>query len=109
MCGHSGDERDCKSTLDCEQHRRFRVGRASSWLGGLADARIARVLKSIHEQPAQPLTIEALAGMSRSSFSERFAALVGQSPLRYRNECRLSLAFAWHTAVSPGSPDTIGV
>jgi AraC-like DNA-binding protein len=70
-------------------------GRASSWLGGLADARIARVLKSIHEQPAQPLTIEALAaiaGMSRSSFSERFAALVGQSPLRYRNECRLSLA-----------------
>lgn len=70
-------------------------GRASSWLGGLADARIARVLKSIHEQPAQPLTIEALAaiaGMSRSSFSERFTALVGRSPLRYRNECRLSLA-----------------
>ncbi len=70
-------------------------GHASSWLGGLADARIARVLKSIHEQPAQPLTIDALAaiaGMSRSSFSERFAALVGQPPLRYRNECRLTLA-----------------
>ena len=70
-------------------------GDASSWLGGLADARIARVLRSIHEQPAQPLTIDALAaiaGMSRSSFCERFAALVGQSPLRYRNECRLILA-----------------
>jgi AraC-like DNA-binding protein len=70
-------------------------GHASRWLGGLADARIARVLKLIHEQPAQPLTIDALAaiaGMSRSNFSERFAALVGQSPLRYRNECRLALA-----------------
>jgi AraC-like DNA-binding protein len=70
-------------------------GQASSWLGGLADARIARVLKSIHDHPAQPLTIDALAaiaGMSRSSFSERFTALVGQSPLRYRNECRLTLA-----------------
>jgi transcriptional regulator GlxA family with amidase domain len=70
-------------------------GHASSWLGGLADSRIARVLKSIHERPAEPLTIDALAaiaGMSRSSFSERFSALVGQSPLRYRNECRLTLA-----------------
>jgi AraC-like DNA-binding protein len=70
-------------------------GGATSWLGGLADARIARALKTIHEQPAQALTIEALAGiagMSRSNFCERFAALVGQSPLRYRNECRLTLA-----------------
>jgi AraC-like DNA-binding protein len=70
-------------------------GHASSWLGGLADARIARALKLIHEQPAQPLTIDtlaAIAGMSRSNFSERFAALVGQSPLRYRNECRLTHA-----------------
>jgi AraC-like DNA-binding protein len=41
------------------------------------------------------LTIDALAaiaGMSRSSFCERFTALVGQSPLRYRNEWRLTLA-----------------
>jgi AraC-like DNA-binding protein len=70
-------------------------GDASNWLGGLADARIARVLKSIHEQPAQPLTLEvlaAIAGMSRSNFCERFTALVGQSPLRYRNEFRLTLA-----------------
>jgi AraC-like DNA-binding protein len=70
-------------------------GHASSWLGGLADARIARVLKTIHEQPPRALTIDglaAIAGMSRSSFCERFTALVGQSPLRYRNECRLTVA-----------------
>ena len=30
--------------------------------------------------------------MSRSSFYERFTALVGRSPLRYHNEWRLTLA-----------------
>jgi len=70
-------------------------GHASNWLGGLADARIARVLRTIHEHPPRALTVDslaAIAGMSRSSFCERFTALVGQSPLRYRNECRLTLA-----------------
>jgi AraC-like DNA-binding protein len=70
-------------------------GPASGWLGGLADVRIAHVLKAIHERPMQKWSIEALAGiagMSRSSFCERFAALVGVSPLRYHNEWRLGLA-----------------
>jgi AraC-like DNA-binding protein len=41
------------------------------------------------------LTIDGLAsvaGMSRSNFCERFNALVGKSPLRYRNAWRLSVA-----------------
>jgi AraC-like DNA-binding protein len=70
-------------------------GRAAGWLGGLSDARVARALRKIHEQPLQRWSIEALAGtarMSRSSFSERFTALVGRSPLRYQNEWRLTLA-----------------
>ncbi|MBM0104846.1 AraC family transcriptional regulator [Steroidobacter sp. S1-65] len=70
-------------------------GHAAGWLGGLADARVARALRKIHEQPLQRLGIEALAsvaGMSRSSFSARFTALVGRSPLRYQNEWRLTLA-----------------
>ncbi|MDN4146789.1 AraC family transcriptional regulator [Pseudomonas tohonis] len=70
-------------------------GAASGWLGGLADARIARVLRAIHEQPGQQWRIDALAelaGMSRSSFCERFSVLVGRSPLRYQNEWRLTLA-----------------
>ena len=37
-------------------------------------------------------SLAALAGMSRSSFCERFTALVGRSPLRYHNEWRLALA-----------------
>jgi len=70
-------------------------GPASGWLGGLSDPRIASALKAIHEQPRQRWSIEtlaAIAGMSRSSFCERFTALVGRSPLRYHNEWRLALA-----------------
>lgn len=71
------------------------LGHTSGWLGGLADARIARSLKAFHERPMQRWSIDALAGiagMSRSSFCERFTALIGRSPLRYQNEWRLGLA-----------------
>lgn len=70
-------------------------GHTSGWLGGLVDARIARTVKAIHEKPRERWSIDALAGiagMSRSSFYERFTALVGRSPLRYSNEWRLALA-----------------
>ncbi|ACK85607.1 transcriptional regulator, AraC family [Methylorubrum extorquens CM4] len=70
-------------------------GHTTGWLGGLSDARIARALKVIHERPLQRWSVDTLAdaaGMSRSSFCERFAALVGRSPLLYQNEWRLTLA-----------------
>jgi AraC-like DNA-binding protein len=70
-------------------------GHTSGWLGGLVDARIARTVKAIHDKPRERWSIDALAGiagMSRSSFYERFTALVGRSPLRYSNEWRLALA-----------------
>ena len=71
------------------------LGRASGWLGGLSDARIARCLKMIHAEPMRRWSVATLseaAGMSRSNFCDRFAALVGRSPLRYQNEWRLGLA-----------------
>lgn len=71
------------------------LGHTSGWLGGLSDARIARALKVMHERPTQPWSIDVLAdvaGMSRSSFAERFTELVGRAPLRYQNEWRLGLA-----------------
>jgi AraC-like DNA-binding protein len=70
-------------------------GPVSGWFGGLTDPRIASALRAIHERPMQRWSIEALAniaGMSRSSFCERFTALVGRPPLRYHNEHRLTLA-----------------
>jgi AraC-like DNA-binding protein len=71
------------------------LGPSTGWLGGLADARIARALKVLHQEPLQMWSVEELAdvaGMSRSSFAERFTQLVGLSPLRYQNEWRLNLA-----------------
>jgi AraC-like DNA-binding protein len=70
-------------------------GGTVGWLSGTADPRIARVLGELHADPARRWTLDSLArlaGMSRSSFCDRFHALVGQPPLRYQNAVRLGIA-----------------
>jgi AraC-like DNA-binding protein len=70
-------------------------GGTAGWLSGTADPRIARVLVALHAEPANRWSLHALAqlaGMSRSSFCDRFSALVGQPPLRYQNALRLGAA-----------------
>ncbi len=65
------------------------------WLGALADPRISRALKAIHDAPFRRRTVAELAGiagMSRSSFAERFATLIGAAPLHYQTRWRLLLA-----------------
>ena len=65
------------------------------WLGALADARISRAIKAIHDEPFRRRTVAelaALAGMSRSSFADRFAKLIGAAPLHYQTRWRLLLA-----------------
>ena len=71
------------------------IGCTTGWLGGLSDHRIARTLGAIHADPFRRWRLEELAesaGMSRSSFGDRFNALVGRPPLRYHNELRLGMA-----------------
>lgn len=66
------------------------------WLGALVDARISRALQAIHDEPFRRWTVADLAdiaGMSRSSFAERFSALVKEPPLSYQSRWRLTLAF----------------
>ena len=49
----------------------------------------------MHAAPEQDWTVDALANiaaMSRSIFSERFTAAVGESPLRYLTRWRLTIA-----------------
>ncbi|MEU4577852.1 AraC family transcriptional regulator [Nonomuraea sp. ATR24] len=61
----------------------------------LADPRIGRALRLMHEQPARPWTVAALGaevGMSRAVFARRFAELVGQPPLVYLREWRMTAA-----------------
>ena len=61
----------------------------------LTDGRIGRALSRLHEDPARSWSVRALADvavMSRSAFSDRFRALVGQAPMRYLTELRLTRA-----------------
>lgn len=70
---------------------------AAGWLGALADPQIGLALERIHAAPAQSWSVPALAsavGMSRSAFSARFTALVGQAPLQYLKRWRMQLAAA---------------
>lgn len=65
------------------------------WLGALQDPQIGRALALIHRDPAQPWTVERLAGelgMSRSSFAARFTALVGEPAMQYVTRWRVHLA-----------------
>ena len=71
------------------------LGDAAAPTSALADARIGLALARLHEEPARPWSVRALADvavMSRSAFSDRFRSLVGQPPMRYLTELRLARA-----------------
>lgn len=62
------------------------------WLAALADARLGDALRAMHEDMAQPWTIDALAArarLSRSAFAARFRERVGRSPLEYLTRWRM--------------------
>jgi AraC-like DNA-binding protein len=65
------------------------------WYRAHGDPVVGRALRLIHEQPAHPWTVAALAaraGVSRAGLARRFAALVGQPPMAYLTARRLTLA-----------------
>jgi AraC-like DNA-binding protein len=64
-------------------------------LAGLRDPQLAIALRGIHTQAAHPWTLITLArqaGMSRSSFTERFARVIGITPLKYLLQWRIAVA-----------------
>jgi len=68
---------------------------ATGLLAGLRDPQLAAALRGIHTKTAHPWTLATLAreaGMSRSSFAERFARVVGMTPLNYLLQWRLAVA-----------------
>lgn len=74
---------------------RLASGNQSGWLGALADPRLTRALGAIHAEPKRRWTLvelAGLAGMSRTSFAERFRDVVGQTPLDYLTGWRMRLA-----------------
>ena len=67
------------------------------WLGALEDDRIGRSLQLIHDSPDKHWSLEELASevtMSRTSFAQQFKRLVGNTPMDYLTEWRMSLAFS---------------
>ncbi|AOW12704.1 AraC family transcriptional regulator [Hydrogenophaga crassostreae] len=61
----------------------------------LADERLARAIRHMHENPAAPWTVAQLAqeaALSRSAFFERFNRAVGVPPMEYLMRWRMALA-----------------
>jgi AraC-like DNA-binding protein len=66
----------------------------TGWLAGARDAKVGQALALLHRDPARAWTLPDLArasGMSRSVLAERFAKLMGESPLAYLARWRLQL------------------
>lgn len=72
-----------------------REGLVPGLLLGLEDPRLAQVIRRIYQQPGRRWTLDALAraaGMSRTSFFERFKTVVGVTPMEHLTEWRMALA-----------------
>ena len=64
-------------------------------LNGLADPSLARALRCIHADVAHHWTVAELAreaGLSRSTFSDRFTQRIGMAPMEYVIQWRMALA-----------------
>lgn len=64
-------------------------------LAGLADARLAKTITAIHDDPAQERDLSsmaALAGMSRARFAVRFREVTGETPADYLASWRVMTA-----------------
>ncbi len=67
----------------------------TGWLRLLADEQLAPALRLVHDQPGRSWDLVGLAraaGMSRTSFAERFRAVAGVPPLAYLARWRMVLA-----------------
>ena len=65
------------------------------WIAALHDRHIGKAMSLMHRQPERDWRVESLAhaiGMSRSGFSARFTALVGEPALQYLTTLRMQLA-----------------
>jgi AraC-like DNA-binding protein len=75
-----------------------RCGDTTGWLAAIRDPQLGRALAAMHRRPGHPWSIDGLgevAGLSRSLFAERFAALVGTPPSQYLAKWRMHLAGVW--------------
>ena len=65
------------------------------WLFALADRQMGAAISAMHAEPSRRWTLQELAeraGMSRSTFAQKFKATVGSSPMDYLTRWRMLLA-----------------
>src|SRR5262245_27914426 len=77
------------------RHHMTRTPQLKGFLGALKDERVARALAALHRRPGEGWRVRTLAreaGMSRAMFAERFAALLGRTPMQYLAAWRMHLA-----------------
>ena len=68
---------------------------APGWYRAYSDPVVGRALRLIHDDPARQWTVAHLAkevGISRAAFARRFTRLVGEPPMAFLTDWRLSLA-----------------
>ncbi len=68
----------------------------NGWIVALHDRQIGKAMSLMHRHPERDWRVETLAreaGMSRSGFSARFTALVGEPALQYLTGLRMQLAY----------------
>ena len=68
---------------------------APAWYRAYSDPVVGKVLRLIHDDPARPWTVAELAaeaGVSRAALARRFTELVGEPPMSFLTDWRLSLA-----------------
>lgn len=66
-------------------------------LAALSDPRLGRALRAMHGDPGRNWTVASLAAValqSRTSFSERFTAMLGESPYQYLTRWRMTEALS---------------
>lgn len=78
----------------------LRTGLASSpeapaWVRGGSDARLSRALQAMHADISKRWTVDELAGMSnmsRATFARVFQEVLGDTPMRYLTNWRMTVA-----------------
>lgn len=68
---------------------------APAWCRALNDPVAGAALRLLHDAPARPWTVAALAaevGVARATLARRFTALVGEPPMAYLASWRIALA-----------------
>jgi AraC-like DNA-binding protein len=68
---------------------------AGRWASAMRDPAIVAALTGIHQSPSKAWTVAGLAataGLSRSSFSQRFTHMIGQPPMAYLTWWRMTIA-----------------